>query len=96
LISVATQSGIPRLAFAANQFSGVCYLGVTVLLYQLFKPVDTGISLFAAFCGLAGVASGAALSLVRSDPPAQGFHIAMVFFGRSDHRDRISDHAGPL
>jgi len=81
VISVATQSGMPRLAFAANQFSGVCYLGVTVLLYQLFKPVDTGISLFAAFCGLAGVASGAALSLVRSDPPAQGFYIAMVFFG---------------
>ena len=77
VISVATQSGIPRLAFAANQFSGVCYLGVTVLLYQLFKPVDTGISLFAAFCGLAGVASGAAVS----DPSAQGFYIAMVFFG---------------
>ena len=81
VISIATQSGMPRLAFAANQFSGVCYLGVTVLLYQLLQPVDTGISLFAAFCGLAGVASGAALSLVRSDPPAQGFYIAMVFFG---------------
>jgi len=47
----------------------------------LFKPVDTGLSLFAAFCGLAGVASGAGLSLVRSDPPMQGFYIEMVFFG---------------
>ena len=81
IVSFVTQTGQPRLAFAADLFSGVCYLGVTVLLYQLFKPVDAGISLFAAFCGLAGVASGAALSLVRSDPPAQGFYIAMVFFG---------------
>ena len=69
LLSVATQSGLPRLANAANQFSGVCYLGVTVLLYQLFKPVDSTISLFSAFCGLAGVASG------------EGFLVAMVFFG---------------
>jgi len=81
VVSVVTQTGQPRLAFAANLFSGLCYLGVTVLLYQLFKAVDTSISLFAAFFGLAGVASGAALSLVRSDPPAQGFYIAMVFFG---------------
>ena len=61
VLSVATQSGMPRLAFAADLFSGVCYLGVTVLLYHLFNPVDTSISLFAAFCGLGGVASGAAL-----------------------------------
>jgi len=81
VISFSTQSAMPRLAFAADLFSGVCYLGVTVLLYQLFKPVGTSISLFAAFCGLAGVASGAALSLVRSEPPAQGFYVAMVFFG---------------
>jgi len=81
VISVATKPGMPRLAFAANQFGAVCYLGVTVLLYQLFKPVDTSIALFAAFCGLAGVASGAALELVQSDPPAQGFYIEMVFFG---------------
>src|SRR5207247_2839487 len=81
VISVATKSGMPRLAFAANQFGAVCYLGVTVLLYQLFKPVDTSIALFAAFCGLAGVASGAALGLVQSDPPAQGFYIEMVFLG---------------
>jgi len=81
VLAVATQSALPRLAFAANQFGGLVYLGVTVLLYQLFKPVDPAISLFAAFCGLAGVASGSALALVRSDPPAQGFYIAMVFFG---------------
>lgn len=81
VISVATQSELPRLAFTVNQFGGVCYLGVTVLLYALFKPIDTSISLFAAFCGLAGVAGGAEVSIVRSDPPIPGFYIAMVFFG---------------
>ncbi len=81
VVSFVTQTGQPRLAFAANLFNGVCYLGVTVLLYQLFKPVSSSISLFAASCGLAGVASGAALSLVHTDPPAQGFFVGMVFFG---------------
>ncbi len=37
VVSVVTQTGQPRLAFAANLFSGLCYLGVTVLLYQLFR-----------------------------------------------------------
>lgn len=81
VLSVVTQSELPRVAFAANQFGGVCYLGVTVLLYELFKPVSTSLSRFSACCGLAGVASGAALSLVRSDPPTQGFTVAMMFFG---------------
>ncbi len=82
VISFATRSTQPRLAFAANQFAGLCYLGVTVLLYELFKPVRASLSRFAAFCGLAGVASGAAAdSLTQSNPPAQGFFIAMVFFG---------------
>jgi hypothetical protein len=69
VVSVLTRSRMPQLAFAANQFGGVCYLGVTVLLYQLFKPVGANLSLFAAFCGLAGVASGGT------------FLVAMVFFG---------------
>ena len=81
VLSVVTQSELPRVAFAANQFGGVCYLGVTVLLYELFKPVSTSLSRLASFCGLAGVAAGAALSLVRSDPPTQGFNVAMMFFG---------------
>jgi len=48
----------------------------------LFKPVDANLSLFAAFCGLAGVASGAAVDSLRQfTPPIPGFYIAMVFFG---------------
>jgi len=80
VVAVLTQTGQPRLAFAATQFGGLCYLGVTVLLYALFKPVDTSVSLFAAACGVAGVASGAA-SDVSASAAAQGFYVSMVFFG---------------
>ena len=75
------QSSAPRVAFAINQFSGLVYLGVTVLLYQLFKPVNRDLSLFAFCCGLAGVASGSALALDPSPGLTQGFYVAMSFFG---------------
>ncbi len=80
VVAVLTQTGQPRLAFAATQLGGVCYLGVTVLLYELFKPVNTSLSLLAAVCGVAGVASGAA-SDVSASTAAQGFYVSMVFFG---------------
>jgi uncharacterized protein DUF4386 len=81
VVSMVTQTGSPRVAFAANQFAGVCYLGVTAVLYELFKTVDRRVALFAAFCGLAGVAGGAATELIKTEPPTQGFYLAMVFFG---------------
>ena len=49
-----------RLTFALFLFGKVCYLGVTVLLYQLLKPVNKSVALFGAFCGLAGLLSGGA------------------------------------
>ncbi len=48
-----------RLAFVINFFGKICYLGVTVLLYELLKPVNRSVALFGAFCGLAGLMSGA-------------------------------------
>jgi len=48
-----------RLAFVINFFGKICYLGVTVLLYELFKPVNRSVALFAAFCGFAGLMSSA-------------------------------------
>lgn len=81
VIAVATQSTQPRLAFAATQFGAVCYLGVTVLLYQLFKPVNASLSLFAAVCGVAGVASGIP-DISSTNPLSQlAFLVGMVFFG---------------
>ena len=59
---------IYRLAFVADLIAGACYMGVTVLLYGLLKPVNRSVSLLAAFFGLGGIAIGAASSLVRLAP----------------------------
>jgi hypothetical protein len=47
-----------RLAFVLFFFGKICYLGVTVLLYELLKPVNKSVALFGAFCGLAGLLRG--------------------------------------
>jgi hypothetical protein len=47
-----------RLTFLLFFLGKICYLGVTVLLYQLLKPVNTSVALFGAFCGLAGLLRG--------------------------------------
>jgi hypothetical protein len=49
-----------RLAFVLFFFGKICYLGGTVLLYELLKPVNKSVALFGAFCGLAGLLSGGA------------------------------------
>src|SRR6476646_500516 len=68
-----------RLAFVINFFGKICYLGVTVLLYELLKPVNRTVALFGAFCGLAGLMSGSgsinsftALSLLEESRRAAG------------------------
>lgn len=52
-----------RLAFVATFAGSLFYLGVTVLLYELLKPVNRSVALFGAFCGLAGIVVGAAASV---------------------------------
>ena len=52
-----------RLAFVSDLVAGICYLGVTVLLYRLLKPVSGSIALLAAFFGLAGVVVGSATAI---------------------------------
>ena len=107
--NILASESLFRLGFAADLVAGVCYMGVTVLLYGLLKPVSSSVSLLAAFFGLAGVAirsatslndlatlgllgSGQyssafatsqlqALALMSLRLSAQGFNLAMVFFG---------------
>jgi hypothetical protein len=43
-----------RLAFAADIITVPCYIAVTALFYDLFKPVNRSLALLAAFFGLAG------------------------------------------
>ena len=52
-----------RLTFVFLFFGKICYLGFTVLLYELLKPVNKSVAMFGAFCGLAGLLSGAAGSI---------------------------------
>jgi Domain of unknown function (DUF4386) len=52
-----------RLIFVILFFGKICYIGVTVLLYELLKPVNKSVALFGAFCGLAGLLTGAGGSI---------------------------------
>ena len=61
----------------ANLIATACYIAVTLLFYDIFKPVNRNVSLLAAFFGLVGCAFGA-LSSFHLAP----FDInALVFFG---------------
>ena len=57
-----------RLAFVANLIAGACYVGVTVILYELLKPVNRTLSMLAAFFGMSGMAGVAAASVVHFAP----------------------------
>jgi hypothetical protein len=65
------------LGFAAGLVAGACYIAVTLLLYDIFKPVSRSLSLLAAFISLLGCAIG----------PLRAFHLvplninSLVFFG---------------
>ena len=48
---------------AAGLIAGLLYVAVTLLFYDLFKPVNRRLSLLAASVGLAGVAAGPVLKL---------------------------------
>ena len=59
LVASAINAGSTiRLGFAVRFLGKVCYVGVTILLYEILKPVNRSIALFSAFCGLAGLLSG--------------------------------------
>ena len=46
-----------RLGFAAGLIGTSCYIAVTALFYELFKPVNRSLSLLAAFFSLMGCAT---------------------------------------
>ena len=66
-----------RLGLVAGLIAGACYIAVTLLFYDIFKPVNRSLSLLAAFFSLVGCAIGP-LSLLHLAPS----HInPLVFFG---------------
>ncbi len=56
--NILANESLFRLGFTADLISGASYLGATVFLYYVLKPVSRSLSLLAAFFGLAGVAIG--------------------------------------
>ena len=56
--NILANESLFRFGFAADLISGLSYVGVTLFLYYVLKPVSRSLSLLAAFFGLAGVAIG--------------------------------------
>jgi hypothetical protein len=52
--NILAQETLYRLALTADLITVPCYIAVTALFYDLFKPVNRSLSLIAAFLGLAG------------------------------------------
>src|SRR5690349_12616356 len=76
VIAIGVQSTHPRVAFAALEFGAVCYVGVTVLLFAVFRPVNATLALFAVACGVIGLASGGETSPTNS-PSQSAFLVEM-------------------
>ena len=53
---------------AAILIAAACYIGVTLLFYSLFKPVNRSLSLLAAFFSLVGCAISALAPFISSPP----------------------------
>src|SRR4051794_14472285 len=75
-------TGLLALAFGvrmdvANALATVCYVGVTVLFYVLFKPVNHAVSLLAALFS----ATGCVLGLMRGLHMARSPISELAFFG---------------
>ena len=54
--NILAHESLFRLGFVAVLVGTACYVAVTALLYALFKPVNPGLSLLAAFFSLTGCA----------------------------------------
>lgn len=63
--NILANESLYRLGFAFDLISGASYLGATVFLYYVLKPVSRSLSMLAAFFGLAGVAIGGVAWVLR-------------------------------
>ena len=66
---------VRRLEFAGDLVAVSCMVAVALLLYGIFKPVNRGLSLLAAFSSLVGLSFEA----LRWQP--SGVNVAIVFSG---------------
>jgi hypothetical protein len=66
--NILAHESLFQLGFAANLIQFACYVAVTGLFYDLFKPVNKSLSLLAAFFSLVGCAIGAVSCLFELAP----------------------------
>ena len=66
--NILTHEPLYRLGFAAELISAVCYITVTLLLYDMFRPVNRSVSLLAAFFSLTGCTIQALSTLFHLAP----------------------------
>ena len=66
--NILASEGIYRLGFAADIVAGAAYVVVTLLLYELLKPVSRWIALLAAFLSIVGIAIGGIAALGHLAP----------------------------
>ena len=74
---VAGSLGLVLGGLATNLIASVAYIGVTVLFYQIFRPVNPSLSLLAALFSLAGIVVGLVTSLNIAKVPIN----PLGFFG---------------
>ena len=68
--NILAHQSLFQLGFAANLLGFACYIAVTSLFYDLFKPVNRSLSLLAAFFSLVGCTVGAVSCLFELAPLA--------------------------
>jgi Domain of unknown function (DUF4386) len=66
--NILAHQSLFRLGLATGLIATACYIAVTALFYDLFKPVNRGLSLLAAFFSLVGCAILAFASLFQLAP----------------------------
>jgi hypothetical protein len=66
--NILAHQSLFRLGLATSLIATACYIAVTALFYDLFKPVNRGLSLLAAFFSLVGCAILAFASLFQLAP----------------------------
>lgn len=66
--NVLASEGLYRLGFVADLIGGAAYLVVTLLLYELLKPVNKTLSLLAAFFSVVGIAMGGIAAVTQLAP----------------------------
>jgi hypothetical protein len=66
--NILTHEPLFRLAFATDLIVNQCFIVLTLLFYDLFKPVNRSFSLLAAFFGLVGCAIASLICLFQLAP----------------------------